>query len=342
MGMVSSLGPDALTSCAAFRAGLVRLRPLEVQLRDDDLMECVPLVGHATFGIAEGYTGLGRIARLGLAALKDLLRSTGRLDWSRSGLYVALSDDFHLAEASKLSTTSQSPDLAEEMADFLEYKKSKLRTQLLPLLGKLAELTIPAANQALAFTGTVGFVALLRHACERLDCDGLDRVVIGGVDSLLETDQLEACHRLGCLKSPSSAGGLIPGEMAAFLLLEKRADATRSQRIHLPVSGLAEAKEPFNRLAEDPPLGRALAASLGQTVRGCGADAGSKGLLIGDLNGDPYRATDWGHAIVRLKGEFPWFDPPLLYPAAGFGDAGCANSAAAACVAAVRLSTPHD
>jgi hypothetical protein len=333
MGMVSCLGPDAMTSCAALRAGLVRLKRLELELRDPVLNECLPVVGHCTFGIAEGWTGLGKISRLGLAALKDLLRSIGRVDWSRTGLYIALSSDFQLAEAAKVSALTEPPDALEVTNEFLEYKKDKLRTQLVPTMAKLGGFSVPGANQGLSFADTVGFIALLRHACEKLERGELERVVIGAVDSLIEPDHVEACHRLGCLKSPSSSGGLIPGEMAAFLLLEKQADALKNGRLHWSVQGVAQSKEPFNRLSDDPPLGRALSTSIIQTVRACGANAGSVGLLIGDLNGDPYRAADWGNAVVRLKAEFPWFDSQVLNPAAGFGDAGSVNSAAAACVA---------
>ena len=41
------------------------------------------------------------------------------------------------------------------------------------------------------------------------------------------------------------------------------------------------------------------------------------GGLTGDLNGDPYRASDWGYALVRTLGPYGLGEVPLWVPAAG-------------------------
>jgi 3-oxoacyl-[acyl-carrier-protein] synthase-1 len=44
---------------------------------------------------------------------------------------------------------------------------------------------------------------------------------------------------------------------------------------------------------------------------------------------------DWGHAVVRLRGQFDAFAEPVVwYPAASFGDVGAASGLAGVCVAA--------
>jgi hypothetical protein len=330
MGMVSSLGPDAMTSCAALRAGLVRQKPLELVLRDPMLSECIPVTGRSVFGMADGFTGMGGLARLSAAALKDLECSAAGIDWSRSGLYIALASDFHLAQAAKTPEGAASRDMLERTTDYLQYRKEKLLTQLIPTIGKLGGFVVPPSNQGLVFGDAAGFIGMMAQVCQKLERQELDRAVVGAVDSLVEPDVLEAYHRLGLVKRPGGAGGLIPGELAAFFLLDKQRTATaRKRSFHLPVNGFAEAKESFDRFAEDIPLGRALSSSIGQTIRASEVGPDPMVSMIGDLNGDSYRAADWGHAIVRLKAEFPWIETATLYPAAGFGDTGAASAAAA-------------
>ncbi len=58
--------------------------------------------------------------------------------------------------------------------------------------------------------------------------------------------------------------------------------------------------------------------------------------LVSDHNGENYRASELGHAIVRLRADHEAFAAPLVtYPAASFGDTGAA-SALLAIVTVVR------
>jgi 3-oxoacyl-[acyl-carrier-protein] synthase-1 len=54
--------------------------------------------------------------------------------------------------------------------------------------------------------------------------------------------------------------------------------------------------------------------------------------VISDLNGEPYRAIDWGNALVRRIRALA--EPVLWCPALWFGDTGAASGAVALCLAA--------
>lgn len=96
MGMVSALGLGVEGSCAASRAGILRISPLdEVSVYDESAQQTEPARGHTIPMVSEGFTGLGRLTALACAGLRDLARHTPWEGLSRCGLYLALSNDFH-------------------------------------------------------------------------------------------------------------------------------------------------------------------------------------------------------------------------------------------------------
>ena len=78
IGMVSSLGLDVVTSCAAARAGIVRAQELDVQIVDRETQDLVPVVGHV-IPLTQGFTHTGRLLRIAQLALADLQRLN---DWT--------------------------------------------------------------------------------------------------------------------------------------------------------------------------------------------------------------------------------------------------------------------
>src|SRR5689334_16222073 len=94
--MVSSLGYSVAASCAASRAGILRISELEeCRVWDDESGRSEPARGHMIPSVTGGFTGLGRLAALGSAALKDLGSAMAWSDNPRSALFVATSNDFH-------------------------------------------------------------------------------------------------------------------------------------------------------------------------------------------------------------------------------------------------------
>src|SRR5260370_1312942 len=89
-GMVSSLGLDAATSCAAARAGLRRAQELDTMKfasLDGRTMECA--VGHQAPIITHGFEGASRLAQLVAGALRDLASQVS-IPSGRKGLYLSM------------------------------------------------------------------------------------------------------------------------------------------------------------------------------------------------------------------------------------------------------------
>src|SRR5688572_3615056 len=88
VGAATCLG-TSVHAAAAARAGIARSQELAVKLDNDETI--VP-VGHPITGLTDGFEGVGRLARIGLAAAEDLQRHIGAivLPRSRTSLFLAL------------------------------------------------------------------------------------------------------------------------------------------------------------------------------------------------------------------------------------------------------------
>ena len=94
--MVSAIGDGVVTSCAASRAGLVRISPLEdVQVWDSADKQLEPSRGHCIPWVTDGFSGLGRLAALATQALVELRDQSHFDQKARYALYLSAPSDFY-------------------------------------------------------------------------------------------------------------------------------------------------------------------------------------------------------------------------------------------------------
>jgi 3-oxoacyl-[acyl-carrier-protein] synthase I len=326
LGMVSSIGPDVANSCAAARAGITRASPLTVlNFAGEPLWGRESVIGHAV-ATAEGFTGLGKLVTLGAAALQDLVRSAsipGRLEPERTGLYINLSNKyFEEAQSQKLSNGMTPSDAWRDQT----------RT-LISRLVQLCKVHVAPLNQALFFGGHAGFVRAVMQAIQQIRLGKLDHCIVGGIDSYLEAESLIATAGLGVLKTTVNPSGFVPGEAAAFLLLE-RCESTISDgpKRLATIDGVSLAEDGCDRLSERPSQGFALFQAIRTCVSSLSGEMREIGHCIGDLNGDVSRAVEWGYAVVRITQHFGTINLPLWCPAESFGEVGAAAGAVSCCI----------
>lgn len=330
MGMVSSIGHTALTSCAAARAGVTRSSELKVlsQPFGKLTMDGPPAVyGHAVPGIGTGFSGAGKVLTLGAAALRDLLaqRPIDVRDAARTGFCLCLSDFAVLdAYAATLDTSGPPPSAAW----------SAKAPALALALATHAELGIPKHQITALTAGSPGFARALQDATGQVAQGAIDRCIVGAVDSRIEPKFLTAAAALGVLRTNDHAAGLIGGEAATFVLLERRRDAQAARRSPFAsLSSFGFASEPSGHFSDAPATGRALTSALGDAVQGSPSLAADLALWIGELNGTERRSYEWGTALMRLRAAGLAADLPAWYPATSFGDTGAAAGAVYLCVA---------
>lgn len=311
IGMVTSVGLGAYASCAALRAGLVRIRELDLPQGTEGLATRRPIVGSPIKGLTDGYFGLGRWARLAGYGLRDLL-ANARLDTGQlvqAGLFLGL-------------PPSTSPERQQQLATRI--------TQ---------GLQVPDLMPRIHFypRGHASAVQALGDALAQLRQERLALAVVGGLDSLVEPETLTRLRNEGRLKTDEHPVGFVPGEASAFFLLET---PRMAQRRKAPVMAWLEssqlAREPVTADSREPcdghGLGHAITAAF-ETLEDRGAGTG---LVINDLNGELYRAEEFAKAAPRalrhLRGRWR-----LWHPADCIGDTGAASGALAVCVGARAL-----
>ena len=183
------------------------------------------------------------------------------------------------------------------------------------------------------FSETTPPVALLPHehasgvmavasACELLQRGDCDICVVGAADSLLDSVFLQALLEEGRLKASNTSSGIIPGEAAAFLVLERESQARQRGApplVCIDAVGL-EREEPWR---QDAPVGgRGMTRALRSVLDAVGG-AGEFGHVFCDLNGERWRFLEWALVEARCLGGLPR-GRRLWHPADCLGDVGAA------------------
>ncbi len=325
LGMVSALGDDVVASCAASRAGLSRLSSLgEVQVWDPESRQLEPARGAAIPWLTEGFSSHGRLAALATEALLDLLSRPHQEPGPRCAFYLCAPGGYYLQE---LESREGVP------ASLHEARRAMYQQRLLPAVLRAARLQTSPKVQLLSF-GDTGFLLALQDALRQLEAGVVESCIIGGVDSLVEPRLVEALDQLRLLKTPGNPVGLLPGEASAFVRVERWDSAVRrGAQVLATLEAPCVEAEPFHRLSRTPALGEALVRCIRRTLGALGGPREQALRVIAALNGDSYRATDWGHALVTLRSQGYLAEAPTWYPVASFGETGAAAGLLGICMA---------
>ncbi len=200
MGAVTAVGLTASQTCASVRAGIARLQshPYHYSLIDPpyldepELMTCAPVAFLDALDRAPD-----RLLNMALAPLEELFSQArlSRSDLETAGMFLATSP-----------AAQGLPEWGIEKA-------------LLPELVRRAAIApFPAAG--VFREGSTGFVHALGRAAAAIQ-EGACRVaIVGGVDSYLDEPSVRHFDAAYRLKSARNRDGFIPGEAAAFLVVE--------------------------------------------------------------------------------------------------------------------------
>ena len=340
--LVSSLGLDAVSGCAAARAGIVRTSRVDtfvVGTLDDADGATV----HAAPMITHGFEGDARLLRLLQAALEDLHFGESEAPWSndRAGVYLSIpdSDRCHAGHAlipddelreREVERFKQATDQRSSAVD-----ESERAGQLLQRAMQLAGWTRPVELRSVSTSGHTGVAELLELARKDLADGTTELAIVGGVDSWLDHSMLLWLERRKRLKSATTPVGLAPGEASGFLILETGSHAkARDARPVASLGLLITDREELCQLSAETSLGEALSRVVSGVAAHSGWSPERSPWLIVDQNGENYRAQEWGYALTRLVGTVPALQQPdLWFPVASFGDTGAATGVIQACTA---------
>lgn len=335
--MVTALGYDAPTVCAGARAGLSRSSVIEhYRVRSEVEGDPEAVVGHQASLLTRGFEGEARLVRLAQGGLTDLLVQTAKVDWQtrRHHFYLSLPDVRRTHEGSRLiaddearqAHTEKQSQLPPDQAAATNKAKAE---RILRRAAALAHWPVPPVMRFQTFSGHAGGLEATQAALADLQAGVTEIAVLVGVDSLLDEDTLDWLQQCGRLKCDGAPAGFQPGEAAVAIALT--AQPLPADQVLGLVRSTALAQEQRTLIGGATAAGEALTEALAQCWA---ADRGENPWLITDQNGEVYRATDWGHAVVRLRARFESFaDPVLWYPTIFFGDTGAASALTGICMA---------
>jgi 3-oxoacyl-[acyl-carrier-protein] synthase-1 len=306
IGAITCAGLDAQQCCASIRADINRFvshPEYLVETRpganpDEPLPPTVAMVPI----LDPQLNSEERLIRLLTTAFQDLMnhRMLERSAIERTGFFLALPQEEPGVTSLRLDAS-----LIDEF----------VRRTALP--------SFPVTRVSRA--GNTGMAALIRESAEHLASGRMAHCIIAGVDSYFIGNRLALLDRQGRLKSPVNAGGLVPGEGAAVIMLEPRNSTDLPHAaLSLKIEGLGIQMESNPILGEKTSTGEGLHQAILDAVGNRG-EGFSCDWVIGDLNGEAYQAFEWGTVLVRLGSLFANLNG-IWHPADCVGDIGAATT----------------
>jgi 3-oxoacyl-[acyl-carrier-protein] synthase-1 len=338
--MVSSLGYDVHTACAAARAGLTRAAELPFTILENDRSPGLA-TGHPAALLGGGFEGDARLIRLLGGAFRDLRSQTqpDLLSVPRLALYLALpAGDRERHGLNLILDEAARPRYLEQIGESAPVDDLARARNILDNAIRMADL--PAQVRAsvnavrVSTVGHAAVIELYQRAQSELESGRIDLAIVGGVDSLLGHATLTWLQLTGRLKGAESPAGLSPGEAAALVALGGERISRRMTtppRAHIDRVVTLSSQTQF--LAGVPADGRSQSEMVRALSDGLEGSSGGHWMIV-DQNGEVYRASDWGCSLVRLQGTAAGHAAAQVsYPAGSFGDTGAASGAVATCMA---------
>jgi 3-oxoacyl-[acyl-carrier-protein] synthase I len=292
-GMVTAVGLDAPSACAAMRARLDGFQETRFLGADGGWLIGGPVL------MPRNFIGMKRMAHMAAAAIVECLAAVPEARDPSTALILCL------AETGRPGRPVADP------------------ARLAQTIGEIVEIDAGQRTRVVEHGRPSGFVAL--EQARRLIADGGARhVLIVGVDSYLTT--LSVAHYMAerRLLVPGNADGFIPGEAAAAILLGQPASGS----FRLASLGLArEQAYIYNGLDEDgahlPLRGDGMTTAYQLALKASRLEMRDVGYRISDLIGESYFFKQSALASLRLvRGHHGFQD--FWSPAESLGNVGAA------------------
>jgi 3-oxoacyl-[acyl-carrier-protein] synthase I len=306
-GMVSSIGITAEQTCSSLNAGIARktimselyfCRAADPEFEDGTALLAAPiswLVARRTaFGPAEWLSMIGE------KAFSDLMDNSAYTDeqFSTTGLFISL------------------PPLLNQCAgmkdEFIYRFHNLIENDSFPC-------------EEYSFEGHSGVFSLIEKAWQEIDKGTILRAIVGGIESCLFPEWLDKLDNDYRIKSRRNIDGYIPGEIGAFIIIEKDSSRRDKNKTAFLIDGLTSENS---------------AGGLRKVVSDLLVENVEPPIVVADLNGESKRMKDWGMVKTAL-GERLGSPAILEHPADTLGDMGAASGAALTIIAMYYLQNKY-
>lgn len=288
-GMVTGVGLDAPTTCAAIRGAIDNFQ--ETRFRDEGgewLMGCeVPF--------EEPWRGERRLLKMAARAIAECVEGFDRARCEATPLLLCLAE------------TGRCGRIVRDDGRFFTALEDEIGFRFHAQSGVIAN-------------GHVSVAAALHRARQLIDSAGVAQVLVAACDSLLVGAALADYERRERLLTSKNSNGFIPGEGAAALLVEPLRWQADGQ---LACHGLGFAKEHAHIDSEEPLRADGLTAAIKQSLGDAGCAESILDFKIIDASGGEYAFKEATVAFARIdRTKRTEFD--VWHPADCIGEVGAA------------------
>ena len=294
VGAVTAVGLTAPSAAAAVRAGISGYgeHPFMIDQQGEPMIvAAVPVLG-------DDLRGSDRFAQLAIPAIREALAPIKS----------------HLRELGSMSLFLGVPPQRPGRPPGLEQHFAEA-------FGHAAGV---GSVQCIATGHSAGLMAL-EAAARKAIVDPSGCYLVGGVDSYLDPETLDWLEANDQLHGGPNAYGFIPGEAAGFCVVCSQMAA---ERFRLPVLArvwtVATAREENLIKADNVCLGKGLTEVFEKIFAELPSPTDKIGQSICDMNGEPYRADEYGFTVTRLSQRFE-NAAEFVAPADCWGDVGAAS-----------------
>jgi 3-oxoacyl-[acyl-carrier-protein] synthase-1 len=265
-GMVTGVGLDAATSCAAIRGAIDNFQQTAFRDRNGEwVMGC-------EVALQAPWRGEKKLLAMAARAIGECLEGFGRAACEATPLLLCL------AEADRPGRA------VRDDARFLEALQQEMGFGFHPQSAVIAQGHVSAA------------VALYR-ARQLMDASVASQVVVAASDSLLDGAALADCEARDRLLTSANSDGFIPGEGAAALLVEPLRAQPWGQ---LGCRGVGFAGEKAHIDSEEPLRADGLTSAIKQSLQEAGCGESILDFKIIDASGGQYVFKEATLAFGRI------------------------------------------
>lgn len=302
---ISPVGFTVEQTCASIRAGVARFAEhafYESIPYDPESDEGEPLLASPVATIDPDLEGPERLLALAMPPLAEVLINgqLKRKELPNGGLFLALPESDEVTRTWDL--------------------ENRFISELCARTG-LQSFKITKTNQV----GHTGMFSLINEAVGLLHADEIGYCIVGGIESYLMNERVQLLDEAWRLKSQRNVDGFVPGEAGVILLLETVDHAeARQVPARATISDIGFGRETQTFSSDKSSSGKGLAQAF-KGALSAESENGKVRWVICDLNGENYRAFEWGIILTRLGRQFANLEK-LVHPADCVGDVGAASA----------------
>jgi len=298
-GMITGVGLNSPSSCAAIRCGINNFEETRFMDKGGEWItgSAVPL--------EQPWRGKTKLLHFAISAIRECLNSVEKIPFHRTVLLLCTAEKDRPGRLAEIDE-----ELLEEIQQVLEMRFHK--------------------ESRVVNMGRVGGVYAIALASQLLSYSDISYCLIVGVDTLLVAPTLAVMEENDFVLTSKNSDGFIPGEAGAAVLVGLAEPGKKG--INILSTGFGNEKSSIT--SEEPLRADGLVQAIINALKSCNLKFHDLDFRITDANGKQYYFKEAALALTRiLRERKEEFD--IWHPADCIGEAGAAIVPSILCIAYV-------